>query len=130
MSKETKHGSRAAEGARRASGAGPEPKLNSRGGRWSAQRKMSVVVELLRGEDLETLSRKHGVTAATLTGWREAFLRGGEGGLKSRELDLGDEEKQRLKSVVANLSMDNELLREKIRHLEANRPLAWRRSKR
>ena len=129
MSKETRRGSGAAEGARRATGAGPEPKLSSRG-RWSAQRKMSVVVELLRGEDLETLSRKHGVTAATLTGWREAFLRGGEGGLKSRELDLGDEEKQRLKSVVANLSMDNELLREKIRHLEANRPLAWRRSKR
>jgi hypothetical protein len=35
-------------------------------GRWSARRKVSVVLELLRGADLETLSRRHGVTAAKL----------------------------------------------------------------
>jgi hypothetical protein len=29
------------------------------------------VLRLLRGEDLETLSRELGVTAATLSGWRE-----------------------------------------------------------
>jgi hypothetical protein len=50
--------------------------------------------------------------------------------LKAREADVENEETQRLKSMVVDLSMSNELLREKIHHLEAGRPLAWRRSKR
>ena len=53
-----------------------------------------------------------------------------EANLKAREADVGNEETHRLKSMVADLSMSNELLREKIHHLEASRPLAWRRSKR
>jgi len=54
-------------------------------GRWSARRKTSVVLELLRGADLELTSRKYGVTAATLTEWRDAFLAGGAEGLKIRQ---------------------------------------------
>jgi hypothetical protein len=38
-------------------------------------------------------------------------------------------ETQRLKSLVAHLSMSNELLREKIHRMEAGRPLVWRRPK-
>ena len=45
-----------------------------RGGRLSRQRKRDAVLRLLRGEDLETLSRALGVTAATLTGWQDTFL--------------------------------------------------------
>ena len=51
-----------------------------RGGRMSRQRKTAAVLRLLRGEDLETVSRALGVTAATLTGWRDAFLAAGRGG--------------------------------------------------
>jgi transposase len=69
------------------------------------------------------------VTVATLTEWRDRFLASGEGGLKSREVAVDDEENRRLKSVVANLSVDNELLREKIARLEGNRPLAFWKSK-
>jgi hypothetical protein len=90
---------------------------------------MAAVLRLLRGEDIETLSRELGVTAATLSGWREQSLVGMEANLKAREVDVENEETQRLKSMVADLSMSNELLREKIHHLEAGRPLAWRRSK-
>jgi hypothetical protein len=43
------------------------------------------------------------VTIATLTQWRDRFLAGGEAGMKSREVDVDDEENRRLKSVVANL---------------------------
>ena len=39
-----------------------------RGGRMSRQRKRDAVLRLLRGEDLDTLSRALGATAATLTG--------------------------------------------------------------
>ena len=126
MSKENKHDSGAAEGARRATEQSPESSAALGGGRWSARRKVSVILELLRGADVESTSRKHRVTVATLTNWRDRFLAEGEAGLKSREMEVEDEEVRRLKSVVANLSMDNELLREKIARMEGGRPLARR----
>src|SRR6187397_889021 len=55
-----------------------------RGGRMSRQRKRDAVVRLLRGEDLEILSRALGVTAATLTGWRDTFVAAGEASLATR----------------------------------------------
>jgi hypothetical protein len=91
---------------------------------------MSVVLEVLRGADLETLSRRHGVTAARISEWRDEFLAGGEDRLKYREVAVEDEETRRLKSVVADLATEKDLLKEKIRHLEAGRPLGWWRSKR
>src|ERR1700747_61598 len=109
MSNAKKHDVVASEGARRAT----EDATTSSAagaGRWSSKRKVSVVLELLRGADLESTSRKHRVTAATLTEWRDRFLAGGEAILKSREVDVEDEEKRRLKSAIANVSVDNELL--------------------
>lgn len=128
MSNENKHDAGAAQGARRATEQAPASS-NGRagGGRWSAKRKVSVILELLRGADMESLSRKHRVTAARLSDWREQFLAGGEAGLKSRESAVEDERIRRFKSAVANLSMDNELLREKIAKLEDGLPLARRR---
>src|SRR4051812_50216240 len=55
-----------------------------RGGRMSRQRKRDAVLRLVRGEDLETVSRELGVTAATLSGWRDAFLSAGEANLAAR----------------------------------------------
>ena len=129
MSNAKKHDSGASEGARRATEDAPESSVRAGAGRWSAKRKVSVVLELLRGADLESTSRKYRVTAATLIAWRDRFLAGGEGGLNSRESDVEDEERRRLKSVVASVSVENELLREKIARLENGRPLAFWRSK-
>src|ERR687893_755105 len=56
-----------------------------RGGRMSRRRKRDAVLRLLRGEDLETVSRALGVTAATLTAWRDAFLAAGEASLATLE---------------------------------------------
>jgi transposase len=99
------------------------------GAAGSAKRKFAAVLRLLCGEDLETLSRELGLTSATLSGWHEQFLEGGAANLKAREADVDNEETQRLKALVADLSMSNELLREKIHRLEAGRPLVWRRPK-
>jgi transposase-like protein len=129
MSNAKKHDSGAAEGARRATEVAPESLPAAGGGRWSARRKVSVILELLRGADLESTSRKHRVTLATLTEWRDRFLAGGEASLKSRESDVEDDEKKRLKSVVASVSVSNELLRERIAQMEGGRPLAWRKSR-
>ena len=96
----------------------------------SARRKQSAVLRLLRGEDLELVSRNLGVTAAELSAWRDAFLAAGEGSLKTRSADGRDHEIGRLKAKVGDLTMANELLAVKIEHLEAGRPLARRRSRR
>ena len=47
--------------------------------------------------------------------------------MKSRPADDRDEEIARLRSKVGQLTMDNELLGQKCRHLEAGRPFATRR---
>jgi transposase len=98
--------------------------------RMSARRKQDAVLRLLRGEDLELVSRELAVTAAELSGWREAFLAAGETSLKSRPADARDAEIGRLKEKVGDLTMVAELLGAKIGHLEARRPLARRRSRR
>ena len=96
-------------------------------GRFSARRKTETVLRLLRGEDLELLSRELGVTAATLSAWRDDFLAGGRAALKSRPADDRDDEIARLRAKVGELTMDNELLTQRCR---ADRPFVPRRRKR
>jgi len=87
-------------------------------------------MRLLRGEDLETVSRDLSVTAARVSQWRDQFLAGGQAGLKSRETDARDEDNRRLQAKIGELLMENELLYAKVDQLEAGSPLARRRSKR
>jgi hypothetical protein len=96
----------------------------------SVRRKRDAVLRLLRGEDLELVSRGLGVTAAELSGWREVFLAAGEASMRSRPADARDAEIGRLKEKVGELTMAAELLEAKIGHLEAGRPLPRRRSRR
>src|SRR3954465_14309223 len=101
-----------------------------RGGRMSRQRKRDAGLRLLRGEDLETVSRLLGVTAATLTTWRDAFLAAGEAALAARPTDGEMLESERLKARLGDMLLKHELLEQKITNLEAGRPLDRRRSKR
>jgi hypothetical protein len=126
MTDTTTRGAGPAERAQHAGGDGPAP---ARRRRMSAGRKQGAVLRLLRGEDLELVSRELGVTAAELSAWRDAFLAAGETSLKTRPADGRDVEIGRLKTKVGDLTMANELLAVKIEHLEAGRPLARRRSR-
>ena len=78
------------------------------------------------------LSRELGVVASTLSLWRQQFLTAGPSSLKGKtgKADERDEQISRLKKKVGELTMDNELLREKTQRLEENFPLAHRRSRR
>jgi transposase len=113
--------------AQHAGVAGPTPTHRRR---MSARRKQDAVLRLLRGENLELLSRELGVIAAELSGWRDAFLAAGEASLKTRPADARDAEIGRLKEKVGDLTMTTELLEAKIERLEAPRPLARRRPRR
>jgi transposase-like protein len=106
----------------------PSSKTDSQDrGRFSANRKTDAVLRLLRGEDLDTLSRELGVVAATLSSWRDAFLDGGKASLKSRPADDRDELVARLQAKVGQLTMDNELLGQKCQQMESGRPFVSRR---
>ena len=118
-------GSAAAAGARRATGATAE---RDRKGRFSARRKRVTVLRLLRGEDLESVSRELSITAARASQWRDKFLAAGQAGLKSRATEAVDDDR-RLQAKIGELLMENELLYAKVQ-LEAGRPLARRRSTR
>ena len=67
MSQGKQHEAGASERARRATGEASALSALVGTGRWSARRKVSVVIEWLKGESLEGLSRRHGVTAAKLS---------------------------------------------------------------
>ncbi len=100
------------------------------GQRWTAARKREVVLRLLRGESLDGLSRELGVEVYRLDEWREKALAGLDAGLKKRD---GDPLKAELESAlrrIGKLTVERELLEEKIERLESGRPLAYRRSRR
>ena len=98
-------------------------------GRWSSRRKTEVVLRVLRGEDLDALSRELRVAAGAIARWRDEFLAGGQAAVKSRPADERDEELARLRAKVGELTMENELLRERARRAEAEHPFGRRRSR-
>ncbi len=97
--------------------------------RFSAQRKLEAVRRLMRGAPLELVARELNVTAARLSAWQDRAVLGAGSALKDRERDRRDDEISRLKGKVGEITMENELLREKIRRMESGSPLARRRSK-
>ena len=68
-----------------------------------------------------------GITAATLTSWRETFLAAGEASLATRPTDGEALESERLKARLGEMLLQQELLEAKISALEGGRPLARRR---
>ncbi len=67
-------------------------------GRWSSRRKQEVVLRVLRGEELDALSRELGVTAGAIARWRDQFLAGGQTAVRSRPADARDDELARLRA--------------------------------
>jgi hypothetical protein len=116
-----------AQGACRAIG-DETARNNSKPVRFSAQKTTEVVLRLLRGDDLDLLSRELRVPAARLAAWRDAFLAGGQEAMKNHPRDARDHEIARLREKLGESTMDNELLREKLARLETHRPLRLRRS--
>ena len=78
--------------------------------RKSASFKTSVVMELLRGETIEALSRKHGLTMAELSEWRDAFIANGMDGFKKKpeEAKLARAERR-----IGQLEMELDLVKKK-----------------
>ena len=95
--------------------------------RWSAQRKMELVLRLLRDEALDAVSRESQVPAHELESWKRVFLEQGTRGLKTRS-DPEERELTLARAKIGELMMRLELAE----YLIEKRGLAdeWRRSAR
>ena len=127
--------SKRVKGARRATGVGADAAAVgsgalARGQRWSASRKRDVVLRLLRAESLDTVSRDVGVEVYRLEAWKARALAGLELGLKEQAGAPLAAELDAAKRHIGELSMENELLRDRARAAERRLPLATRRSRR
>lgn len=65
------------------------------------------------GSRVEEVCRKMGISEATFYNWKKKF--GGMGVTELRRLRQVEEENQRLKRLVADLSLDKEMLQEVIK---------------
>ena len=79
--------------------------------RRMAGTKEEVVLRLLRGEDMETVSRETGFALHELKDWRDRYTRGGREALKSHAGDPAGAELDQAKRVIANLMLENEILK-------------------
>jgi hypothetical protein len=77
--------------------------------RWSVRRKADAVMRLLRGEDLDELSRELRVEAHRLAAWRDDFMAGGMEGLKARPLQPEERRLKEAERKIGELTMENEV---------------------
>src|SRR5882672_5619863 len=77
--------------------------------RWSAQRKMEIVLRLVRGEAIDEVAREIQVPVHELEEWRRVFLESGQQGLKRRGLDPEERELRRLQAKIGDMTMRLEL---------------------
>ena len=72
--------------------------------------KSSLVLELLRGSDIEVLSRRETITVSDLSSWRNEFIKNGEQGFKRNPEESKLLEAHRL---IGQLQMELELRKKK-----------------
>jgi transposase len=78
--------------------------------RFTSKIKTEAVLSLLRGESIEAVARKYGVTIADLNFWRDQFIEHGADGFKRRPDDSRLKEAQRM---IGKLQMELELTKKK-----------------
>ncbi len=82
--------------------------------RLSARRKTEIVLRVLRGEDVDAVSRELRIEVHRIAGWREEFLAAGSAALKARA-DARAPDRAALKDAqakVGQLTMQVEILQE------------------
>ena len=71
---------------------------------------VAIVQEAERGTPSQEVCRRHGISAETLRRWRVKFR--GLDGQAAQRLAALEDENRRLKRVVAELALDNSLLKD------------------
>ncbi len=90
--------------------------------RWTAPRRATLVLQLLRGEiTVAKAARQYGLTPSEIEQWQHAFLESGTNGLKTNpgeEIDEKDKKIDHLHRKIGQMTMDIEVLQEANRILQ------------
>ncbi len=78
--------------------------------RYSEEQIIGILKEAEAGVPLADLVRKHGISSASFYAWRKKY--GGMEVSDAKKLRALQDENRRLKKQVADLSLDNQLLKE------------------
>lgn len=87
--------------------------------RWSARKKAELILQLLRGESIDVLSRENCLSVSTITEWRDQFLEGGLSNFKHvnrRDGKLAESQK-----IIGKLQMELELYKKKMQYARSTR---------
>ena len=79
-------------------------------GRFTAEQIVEILHENERGTEARELCRRHGITEQTFYRWRRKY--GGLQVSEAKRLKALAEENRRLKQLVAELSLDNAMLKD------------------
>jgi 5-methylthioribose kinase len=90
--------------------------------RKSASLKEQAVLRLLKGEDMELVSRQTGFAMHELAQWREKYTLAGREGLKSHPQDPHNAELEQRDKLISRLALENEILK-KARAIAVSRKL-------
>jgi putative transposase len=78
--------------------------------RFSPQQIVKLLQEWESGSSAEELARKHGISTATLYGWRKKY--GGMEASDLKRLKELEEENSKLKRMYAELALDHQVAKE------------------
>ena len=81
--------------------------------RFSEEQIIGILKQGEAGMKTGDLCREHGISAATFYGWKQKF--GGMDVSEAQRLRQMEDENRRLKQLVADLSLDKEMLKAVIR---------------
>ncbi len=78
--------------------------------KWSNEEKVTIVLEMLKGEEsIASIGARHGVSATQAYRWQEQFLAGGRSALADKRrrgsLDPVADENHRLKELVGQQAL-------------------------
>ena len=82
-------------------------------GRFNQQQIIGILKQQESGRKVPELAREHGVSEATIYTWKSKY--GGMDVNEAQRLKALDDENRRLKTLVADLSLDKEILKAVIR---------------
>ena len=80
-----------------------------KGGRFSEEQIIAILKRYEAGQKVADLAREHGVSEATIYTWKAKY--GGLEVSEAQRLRQLEEENRRLKHLVADLSLDKEVLK-------------------
>lgn len=90
--------------------------------RRMAGTKEEVVLRLLRGEDMELVSRDSGFGMHELKKWLDQYKRAGREALKSHPVNAANQELEQARQLIAKQALELEL-RKKVKALEEGQRL-------